>query len=339
CDDGVVPGVASAVNRARTLREAAMPKYVLRRVLLLIPTVIGTSLLIFVLLRLLPGDVVDAISGTDSSLSAQQRQALRQALGLADPIPMQYLKWMGGVVTGNLGESLRTQEPVLGKLLQGLPITIELSLMALMMAALFGIPLGIVSAVRRNTGMDFWARFAGLAGLSVPHFWLATVLLLISSLSFQWVPNVVWIPPTVDPLGNLVQMLMPAFVLSVQLMAIQMRMARTTMLEVLRQDYIRTARAKGIGERLLLFRHALPNAFIPVLTIVGIQLGALIGSSVIIEQVFGLPGVGWFLLQGVYNRDYPVVQATALLLVIVVGAISLIVDLLYAYLDPRITYA
>jgi peptide/nickel transport system permease protein len=162
---------------------------------------------------------------------------------------------------------------------------------------------------------------------------------LISSLVFQWVPNVIWIPPGVDPIGNVVQMLMPAFVLSVQLMAIQMRMARTTMLEVLRHDYIRTARAKGMRERLVMFRHALPNAFIPVLTIVGIQLGALIGSSVIIEQVFGLPGVGWFLLQGVYNRDYPVVQATALLLVVVVGVISLTVDLLYAYLDPRITYA
>ncbi len=316
-----------------------MLSYIFRRALLLIPTVIGTSLLIFVLLRLLPGDVVDALGGTDSSLSSQQRQALRQALGLADPLPLQYLKWIGGVVTGNLGESLRTQEPVLGKLLQGLPITVELSLMALVMAACFGIPLGIVSAIRRNSAVDFWARFAGLAGLSVPNFWLATMLLLISSLVFQWVPNVVWIPPTSDPLGNVVQMLMPAFVLSVQLMAIQMRMARTTMLEVLRHDYIRTARAKGLGERMLMFRHALPNAFIPVLTIVGIQLGALIGSSVIIEQVFGLPGVGWFLLQGVYNRDYPVVQATALLLVLVVGVISLVVDLLYAYLDPRITYA
>jgi peptide/nickel transport system permease protein len=313
-------------------------KYVIRRVLLLIPTVIGTSLVIFVLLRLLPADVVDVMSGTDSSMSGQQRAALRAALGLTEPIPVQYAKWLGDVVTGNLGQSLRTQESVGAKMLQSLPITIELSLLALMMAACFGIPLGILSAIRRNSSVDFWARFAGLAGLSIPNFWLATMLLLFSSIVLQWVPNVVWIPPTVDPFGNVLQMLMPAFVLSVQLMAIQMRMARTTMLEVLRHDYIRTARAKGLAERILLVRHALPNAFIPVLTIVGIQLGALIGSSVIIEQVFGLPGVGWFLLQGVYNRDYPVVQATALLLVLVVGLISLGVDVLYAYVDPRIAY-
>jgi peptide/nickel transport system permease protein len=313
-------------------------KYVIRRVLLLIPTVIGTSLVIFVLLRLLPADVVDVMSGADSSMSAQQRTALRTALGLTEPIPVQYAKWLGDVVTGNLGQSLRTQESVGAKMLQSLPITIELSLLALAMAACFGIPLGILSAIRRNSSVDFWARFAGLAGLSIPNFWLATMLLLFSSLVLQWVPNVIWIPPTVDPVGNVVQMLMPAFVLSVQLMAIQMRMARTTMLEVLRHDYIRTARAKGLAERILLVRHALPNAFIPVLTIVGIQLGALIGSSVIIEQVFGLPGVGWFLLQGVYNRDYPVVQATALLLVLVVGLISLGVDVLYAYVDPRIAY-
>ena len=315
-----------------------MHRYILRRLLLLVPMILGTSLLIFVMLRFLPGDVIDVISGTDSTLSAQQRDALRDTFGLRDPLPVQYLKWIGGVLVGDFGRSLRTQEPVGLKLVQSLPITIQLSVMALLMAALFGVPLGILSALRRNSAVDFWSRVVGLLGLSVPNFWLATMLLLVSSLVFQWVPSVVWVSPTVDPLGNLQQMLLPAFVLSVQLMAFQMRMARTTMLEVLRHDYIRTARAKGLAERALLLRHALPNAFIPVVTIMGIQLGALIGSSVIIEQVFGLPGLGWFFLQGVYTRDYPSVQATALLLVVVVGLISLVVDLLYAYLDPRITY-
>lgn len=315
-----------------------MARYILARVALLAPTMLGASLVIFIMLRLLPGDVVDVMTGAESTLSAEQRQALREGFGLSEPIPVQYLSWVGGLAVGDLGVSLRTQEPIAAKLRQSIPITVELSLMGLAMASLFGLPLGIVSALRRNSASDFAARFFGLLGLSLPNFWLATLLLLLSSLVFHWVPSVVWVSPAVDPVANLTQMLLPAFVLSVQLMAIQMRLARTTMLEVLRHDFVRTARAKGLAERVLLLRHALPNALIPVLTVIGLQLGALIGSSVIVEQVFGLPGVGWFLLQGVYNRDYPAVQATALLLVAVVGCVSLLVDVLYVYLDPRIRY-
>jgi len=315
-----------------------MTGYILGRVLLLVPTLLGASLAIFVMLRLLPGDVVDAMTGTESSLSAEQRQALREGLGLGEPMPVQYFRWVRGLATGDLGQSLRTQEPIAGKLLQSIPITVELALMGLAMACLFGLPLGVVSALRRNSASDFAARFVRLLGLSIPNFWLATLLLLLSSLLFHWVPSVVWVSPLVDLPTNLAQMALPAFVLSVQLMAVQMRLARTTMLEALRHDFVRTARAKGLAERTLLLRHALPNALIPVVTVIGLQLGALIGSSVIIEQVFGLPGVGWFLLQGVYNRDYPAVQATALL-VLVVGCVSLLVDVLYVYLDPRIRYA
>jgi len=313
--------------------------YLYRRLLLLVPTLLGTSLLIFALLRLLPGDVVDAIAGTDSSLSTEARENLRRALGLADPLPLQYLRWLSGVLSGDLGHSLRTQEPILGKLLQSLPITLELAALALVLASLLGIPLGVFSALRRNSTMDFWARSLGLAGLSIPNFWLATLLLLVSSLAFHWVPPVIWVPPTQDLAGNLAQMALPAIALSVQLMAIQMRMARTTVLEVLRHDYIRTARSKGLSERIVLYRHALRNALIPVVTVMGLQLGSLMGGSVIIEQVFGLPGVGWLLLQGIFNRDYPVVQATALFLALVFVIVNLVVDLLYAYLDPRIKYA
>lgn len=313
-----------------------MGKYILQRLLLLVPTLIGMSLLIFLMLRLLPGDIVDLLVGPDLQATSQDKENLRRALGLADPLPLQYVKWIGGLLTGDLGVSLRTRLPIGVSLMQSLPITLQLTVMATTLAALVAIPLGVVSAVRRNSQTDFWARLAGLVGLSFPSFWLATLFLLFTSLAFQWVPPVIWISPLEDPLGNLQQMILPALALSVQLMAIIMRMTRTTMLEVLRQDYIRTARAKGLVDRLVIYRHALRNALIPVITIIGIQIGSLMGGSVIIEQIFGLPGVGWWLLQAIYNRDYPVVQVAALLLATVFVLVNLIVDVLYAVIDPRI---
>jgi peptide/nickel transport system permease protein len=183
------------------------------------------------------------------------------------------------------------------------------------------------------------ARLIGLIGLSVPSFWLATLFLLFTSLTFRWVPSVIWINPLEDPLGNLQQMALPALALAVQLMAVEMRMMRASMLEVLRQDYVRTVRAKGLGEGAVLYRHALKNAFIPVITIIGIQIGGLMGGSIIIEQIFGLPGIGWYLLQGIFNRDYPIVQVTTLFLASIFVFINLFVDMTYAFLDPRIRYA
>jgi peptide/nickel transport system permease protein len=187
--------------------------------------------------------------------------------------------------------------------------------------------------------VDFLARVVGLIGLSVPSFWLATLFLLFTSLVFRWVPPVIWVNPLEDPLGNLQQMILPALALAVQLMAVEMRMMRASMLEVLRQDYIRTVRAKGVGERTVLYRHALKNAFIPVITIIGIQMGVLMGGSIIIEQIFGLPGIGWYLLQGIFTRDYPIVQVTTLFLAVIFVCINLLVDIAYAFLDPRIRYA
>jgi peptide/nickel transport system permease protein len=311
-------------------------KYILQRLLLLVPTLVGMSLLIFLMLRLLPGDIVDLLVGPDLQATSQDKENLRRALGLADPLPVQYVKWIGGLLTGDLGVSLRTRLPIGVSLMQSLPITLQLTVMATALAALVAIPLGVVSAVRHNSQTDFWARLAGLIGLSFPSFWLATLFLLFTSLVFQWVPPVIWVSPLEDPLGNLQQMILPALALSVQLMAIIMRMTRTTMLEVLRQDYIRTARAKGLVDRLVIYRHALRNALIPVITIIGIQIGSLMGGSVIIEQIFGLPGVGWWLLQAIYNRDYPVVQVAALLLATVFVLVNLVVDVLYAVIDPRI---
>ena len=313
-----------------------MPKYVLRRLLLLIPTLIGMSLLIFLLLRLLPGDVVDLMIGNDAQVDASARQALRKSLGLADPLPVQYVKWVGRLLRGDPGVSLRSGQPVGSLLVHSLPVTLELALFAVLIATTVAIPLGVISAVRRDTGLDFGSRVTGLIGLSLPGFWIATLALLFTSRAFHWVPPVVYISPLRDPSGNLKQMFLPAAAIAVQLMAIEMRMTRTAMLEVLNQDYIRTARAKGLRDRAVVFRHALRNALIPVITVIGFQLGTLMGSSAIVEVIFGLNGIGYTLLQAIFNRDYPLIQVAALYLATVFVLINLAVDLLYGYLDPRI---
>lgn len=316
-----------------------MSKYIFRRILILIPTLIGMSILIFVMMRLLPGDIVDAMVGMDSTVTDEAKEQLRASFGLADPWPVQYMKWIGELAQGNLGTSFRSREPITAQLLRALPITLELTFLAILVSIPIAIPLGILSAVRQNSHVDLVARVLGLIGLSIPSFWLATLFLLFTSLTFRWVPSVIWINPMKDPLGNLQQMILPALALAVQLMAVEMRMMRAAMLEVLRQDYIRTVRAKGLGEHAVLYRHALKNAFIPVITVIGIQVGALMGGSIIIEQIFGLPGIGWYLLQGIFNRDYPIVQVTTLFLAAIFVVISLLIDVAYAYLDPRIRYA
>lgn len=313
-----------------------MLRYILRRLLMLIPTLIGMSVLIFLMLRLLPGDIVTIIVGTDAQADSAATEKLRESMGLNDPIPIQYVKWVGDMLRGDPGDSLRSGRPV-GELLgRALPITIELAVLAVIMATLVAVPLGVVSAVQRDTSFDFAARVGGLVGLSLPSFWIGTLILLFTSKAFGWVPDIRFKPLFDDPWGNLQQMLLPAFAIAIQLMAIIMRMTRATMLEVLGQDFVRTARAKGLRNRIVVYRHALRNALIPVITVIGFQLGALMGSSAIIEVIFGLNGVGNTLLQGIFNRDYPLVQAATLYLAVVFVLINLTVDVLYAYIDPRI---
>ncbi len=316
-----------------------MSKYIGRRLLLLVPTLIGMSLFIFLMLRLLPGDVVDLMTAGQEQATDDAKRKLREAFGLADPLPVQYIKWIVGLLRGDPGKSLRSGQPIAEALGQALPVTFELTLLAVIIATIVAIPLGVLSASRRDSGADFAGRIAGLIGLSIPSFWLATLTLLFTSLVFSWVPPVSWISPVVDPLGNLEQMLLPAAALAVQLMAIEMRMTRTTMLEVLSQDYVRTARAKGANERLVTYRHALRNALIPVISVIGFQIGALMGGSAIIEVIFGLNGIGATLIQAIFNRDYPMVQASALFLAAVFVVVNTSVDVLYGYLDPRIKYA
>ncbi len=316
-----------------------MARYALRRLLFLVPTLVGMSILIFTMVRLLPGDVVDAMFTGDSGATASSKQAVRKALGLADPLPVQYLKFVGGVVTGSLGQSLTSGEPVAMIMTRAIPITVELAVLAAVTATVVGIPLGVVSAVRPNTSLDFAARVGGLIGLSVPNFWFATLALLATSLFLHWIPPVTWIPPWQNVLGNLQQMAIPALAISVYLMATVMRMTRASMLEVLRQDYIRTARAKGAPSRSVMFRHALRNSLIPVITVIGFQVGTLIGGATIVEVIFGLPGMGYTLVQGIFSRDYTVIQFAALFLASVFVVVNLLVDLLYGVLDPRIEQA
>jgi peptide/nickel transport system permease protein len=297
------------------------------------------SLLVFCMLRLLPGDIVDIMTGGDIPSTAGSKERLREAFGLDKPLPLQYVSWIANMARGDLGTSFRSGEPITSILLRTLPITLELTLLAVILATVVAIPLGVISAVVRESSFDYVARLAGLIGLSMPNFWLATLMLLFTSVIFHWIPPVNFIPPFTDPLGNLQQMALPVAAIALQLMAILMRMTRTMMLEVLQQDYVRTARAKGAFERAVVFRHALRNALIPVVSVIGFQIGALMGGSAIVEVIFGLNGVGNTLVQAIFNRDYPVVQATTLFVATVFVIANLSVDLLYGYLDPRLKHA
>ena len=314
-----------------------MRQFLLRRLLLLIPTLLGMSIIVFLMVRLLPGDIVDIFTAGDISITDEQRQQIKEQLGLTGSYPEQYWHWLSGAVQGDFGTSLRNTTPVSEILLDALPITLELVFLGLFIAVIVGVPLGVISAVRRESAHDYASRVGGLIGVSIPNFWLATLLLLFTSRVFHWVPPFSYVSPLDDPWANLQQFILPSLSISVFTMAIVMRMVRATMLEVLNLDYIRTARAKGVAWRRVVFKHALRNALIPVVTIVGFEVGVLMSGAAIIEIIFGLPGVGWNLLQAIFNRDYPLVQATAVLLATIFILFNLIVDLLYSRLDPRIT--
>jgi peptide/nickel transport system permease protein len=317
-----------------------MGKYVLRRLELLVPTVFGISVLVFALMRFLPGDVVQLMIDKEvlRNTSPEARATLYRMFGLDAPLHIQYLRWLGGALRGDFGVSLRTSTPVTEQLLQRAGITGELALLAVCFSTCVAVPLGVLAAVRRNGAIELVTHLVGLVGLSVPNFWLATILLLVSSLYLKWQPQLIWVSPFEHPLANLKQMALPVIALSVGLMAVVMRMTRSSMLEVLGQDYIRTARAKGQRERVVVTRHAFKNAVIPVLTVIGLQLGGLLGGTVIIEQIFGLPGIGWLILNAIYQRDYPVVQGGVFFTALIFVLVNLFVDLLYAYVDPRIRY-
>jgi peptide/nickel transport system permease protein len=311
--------------------------YILRRIAFAIPTLIVVSIGIFLMVRLLPGDIIDILFGGDLSAPEEVKEQAREQLGLNGSYAEQYWRWISGVVQGDFGFSLRNTEPVSNIIGDALVITLELVVLGLLIATLVGVPLGVISAVRRDSAADYTSRIGGLIGLSIPSFWLATLLLLFTSRVFGWVPPLVYISPWDDPIGNLSQFILPAISISVFTMAIVMRMVRNTMLEVLGQDYVRTARAKGVSRRKVVSKHALRNALIPVITIVGFEIGVLIGGAAIVEIIFGLPGVGYVLLQAIFGRDYPVIQAMTLMIAFTFIFANLLVDILYGILDPRIS--
>jgi peptide/nickel transport system permease protein len=300
--------------------------------------VLGVSVLIFFLVRLLPGDIVDIIAGTEGQLSKAQRAAVLKEFGLDRPLPIQYLRWIGSMLQGNFGWSFRTGQPVAALIASRLPITIELALLAVLGVAFVAIPLGVAASVSRSRRVRTLVQIIGVLGLSLPNFWIAILLIIGASSLFGWLPAIIYVPPWTDPWVNLQQMFLPVLSLGLGLSAVVMRMTRSSMLEVLGQDFIRVARAKGLSTRTVLLRHALRNALVPIVTVLGLQMGFLLGGVVITEQIFGLPGLGWTLLNGVYQRDYPVVQGTVMIFAVTFVLVNLLVDLLYTYLDPRIRY-
>ena len=315
-----------------------MQAYIARRLMALIPTLLFASIIVFVTVRLIPGDIIDMmLSQNDVSAGKMDREALVRALGLDKPIWSQYLSWVGRIVFhGDLGNSLWQTTPVTEQLAARLPVTFELGLLAVLIGLSIALPIGVYSAIRQDTAGDYIARSFSILMLAIPSFWLGTMVLVIPSIFWGWSPEVSYVPFFDDPVGNIKQMLLPAVVLGTALSAITMRMTRTMMLEVLRQDYIRTAMAKGLPERLVVVRHALRNALIPVVTLIGLQAPIVIGGTVILEQIFGIPGMGLLLLDAVNQRDYPIITGVFLVVGVAVMLINLLVDLSYGLLDPRV---
>jgi peptide/nickel transport system permease protein len=313
-------------------------RYLARRTVWTVVAVLGVSVLIFFLVRLLPGNIVDIIAGTEGQLSRAQRTAVLREFGLDQPLPVQYFRWIGNMLQGNFGWSFRTGQPVASLIASRLPITIELALLAVLSVAFVGIPFGVAASVSRSVRVRTLVQIIGVLGLSLPNFWIAILLIIGASSLFGWLPAIIYVPPWTDPWVNLQQMFLPVLSLTLGLSAVVVRMTRSSMLEVLGHDFIRVARAKGLSTRAVLLRHALRNALIPIVTVLGLQTGFLLGGVVITEQIFGLPGLGWTLLNGVYQRDYPVVQGTVMVFAVTFVLVNLLVDLLYTYLDPRIRY-
>jgi peptide/nickel transport system permease protein len=307
--------------------------------MLMIPTLLGVSIVVFLFIRLIPGDIVQVLSGARGDVTPEQRELLRHNLGLDRPIAVQYLDWLGNIVRGDLGDSLRTSRSIRSDIASRLPVTLELTLLSAIIGLLIGIPAGIIAALKRGTRTELVAQTAGLVGLSVPDFWLGTLFLLVASRYFGWYPGARYVSIFDDPGKNLAIFILPAFAVGIGLSASLMRITRSSLLDVMGSGYVVTARAKGLRPGAVLFGHALKNALVPIITIIGLQLGYLLGGVVIVETVFNLPGVGRFTIDAIADRDYPVVQATVLMITMVVLLINLLIDLLYAYVDPRIKFS
>jgi peptide/nickel transport system permease protein len=311
----------------------------LARVALLVPVLVGVSLVTFALIRLVPGDPVAVALGPDSRARPEDIAAIRAAFGLDEPPPLQYVRWMSHVLSGDLGTSFRTGRRLTEELALRLPVTLELTVLAAVLGLVPAVLVGVLAAVRRNSAADYLATVTTLVGVSVPSFLLATLLVLAFSLWLRWLPPLGYVELNRDPLGNLRTMVLPSLSLGLPFAAIMMRITRSSILEVLGQDYVRVARAKGLPSPGVLGRHVLPNASIPVITVAGIQIARLLGGAVIVETIFGLPGIGRYVFEAIGTRDYPVVQGVTLVVALIFVLVSLIVDVLYALVDPRLRTA
>ena len=336
-----------------------MSAYIIRRLLLIIPTLFILSILVFLSVRFIPGDVIDVMvaemEGWHAAGADIDRESLERILGLDVPVYVQYGRWIGvlptpdwitkeshfnGILQGTLGQSLIGGKlPIEEQIIAKLPVTIELGVMAIVIGLVIALPVGIYSAIRQDTAADYVGRTAAVVGLATPNFWLAIMVTLYPAIWWGWSPSVEYIPLVEDPLGNLGMFIIPSVILGTAMSAATMRVTRTMMLEVLRQDYIRTAWSKGLKERVVIVRHAVKNALIPVVTLIGLQLPLLVGGSVIMENIFNLPGLGRMFLDSLEARDYPVIQGVNLFFATVVMLIILVIDVIYPYLDPRVRYS
>jgi len=315
-----------------------MIEFLARRLLVLIPVLFFMSVIVFGVLRLIPGDPVDVMMGADQ-VDAQTRQALRHELGLDLSLPHQYLRWVGRVVRGDLGRSVRNRESVVALIADKLPKTLLLTAASSLVALVVALPLGILAAVRRNTGADYAAMVFALLGVSVPNFFLGILLVLAFAVGLGWLPSQGYASVVLQPVQALQYLLLPALTLGLAMAGVVTRMVRSSVLEAIGQDYVRTARAKGLSERGVVWKHALKNALIPTVTVVGLQFGTLLGGAVVVEQVFSWPGIGWLVVQSIFARDYPVVEGVTLVVGVLFVVINTTVDVLYSVLDPRVRVA
>ena len=322
-----------------------MRNYLIRRMLLIIPTVIIVTIIVFLVVRFIPGDVIDLMVAEMSEIGETRaaeeidEEWVRHKLGLDVPVHVQYVRWMGRILLhGDLGTSLWTQRSLAEELRSRIPVTFELSLMSLIIGVIIALPIGVYSAIRQETAGDYVGRIIAIAGLSIPNFWLATLIVVLPAIWWGWSPPVEYIPIVDDPLANMGQFIIPAVIMGTSTSAGLMRMTRTMMLEVLRNDYIRTAWAKGLKERVVVIQHALRNASLPLITMLGARIPGLLGGAVIMEQIFCLPGMGRLMIDAINNRDYPMLQGVNLIMAILTLVFIVITDISYAWIDPRIRY-
>ncbi|MBI9093371.1 MAG: ABC transporter permease [Sphaerochaeta sp.] len=313
-----------------------MLRFIVKRLLTLIPVLLGVSLIVFFLVRLIPGTALEMYMGTQVEATPEMMEELQKLFGEDKPVPVLYIEWMSDILRGDFGYSLRTGRPVLPDILSRLPLSLELTLFSLILALLIGIPLGIASSLKQNTVGDFFMRILGLIGLSLPQFWLAALMVIAFSGFKGWIPMGNYVGFLEDPIRNIKMLLLPSLAIGIGFSAVVMRYTRTSMLEVMQMDYIRTAKAKGLTRKNVIYSHALKNAILPVITVTGFNAGYLLSGAIVIEEVFALPGMGRLSLYAIYQRDYPIIQAIVMIVATIFVLVNLITDIMYALADPRI---